>query len=1707
MTTGTETRALSDNLAITQANVLDAKAPVTSARETAQDAEDILGIFEDIANRADDIEDTLNGLQKIAKLVGKIGALKTVADALREVLEDVENYVERFEAEARRIHNKIEPIEEKVEAGREKLEEFEEKFDSAHDGIGNVRDGVDQVADAIGIIADFDVSAAMRIDQVAVAPNQAVVAVNDFYTDTKAKANALVNAFDDETGIVSAVKSVQSTLSQIADSLEFIRKPLSVLSAVIKPIQWALDASDFVYNLVVRPVLDPILNALGVNKIFSQVSDFINSLLPDINILSDAEDFLEDAAGALDVALPTSFIGELTSPLEDFTNTIQIELLDPFDLNLNPPTSGADVLIGGPLADLIDATLGDDIITGGSGDDTLLGNLGKDILLGGAGNDSLDGGDGLEDAVVYGDALSRYFIERLDEVTSRLTVTHDSPRDPERAEGIDQVENTETLVFKDISLPVSALDDFIYASGPGLLLGDNDRNFIFGVDGGVDTLFGLGGDDYLAGRGGNDELVGGSGNDILDGGTGIDTLDGGSGADTASLVSETVAARVALDKSLLEAANLALLGTETDLLSEVENVLATDFGDRIYGADTQNYISGEAGNDTIHGMGGDDEIGGGLGNDSITGGNGNDTLLGGGGNDIFVGSSGDDFVNGGAGDVDVLAYDDDSVPLQSTDGTAFSVIVDMRNGTVQKLGPSGGLIGTDVFTGVEYVNGTDNNDVMYLANQTPGGFTSQLWGGDGDDTMYGLETVNAANQNIRIRGGNGNDEMHALGNVTVVGGDGDDTVFAADYNGTYDGEAGRDTLDFSGSGHAWQLRFNTSNSLSGDATALLFIGQATNATTGIAFDGFEDIIGSDFNDDIRGPSRFDALSLNLFGGDGDDTIEASSKGTVFGGGSLGSNGDSLYGGAGNDSLIADWARNQQLFGEDGDDVLNGNPGVLIDGATGNSHYTDSTLDGGAGDDRFEIGRGRQVVIGGEGIDTADYVSDSSEENVSVFIDLALGGEIDRNDPNEGLLAGGDSFTGVENIWGSNGGFDSLRGDDGANVILGHGGRDYVLGRGGDDVIFGHDGGDGLEGGAGDDFIHGGDGTDTIDGGDGIDTASYAAFVQHYDPFKRIVEKNLLPIEADLEAEFIRVIGSSGIGGDYVYNVENVIGSVQDDEILGSSVANVLNGGEGNDTIDGRDGNDLLVGGFGNDAMLGRDGDDTLMPGAGDDILVGGDGLDTADYSAAAMGITVDFTTGTVMEAYELDRPVWEDIEDPFSADAIATRSYVRNFQTFQITPRDIYEADPLNANSPDDLDQYVPNSYDRDTLDRDLGIDVVTDTVMSTDTFADIEHLVAGAGSDTAHLSAAADSFDGGAGIDTASYALADTAVALNLSDPGLSTGWAAGDALTNVEVFEGSAFADTLTGTAADLTLSGGAGNDFIAGGGGAEALNGDDGDDTVLGGQGNDTLNGNAGDDLVNGGNGADEVRGNQGNDKVFGGNGEDTIDGGVGNDTLVGGKGETSDTLFGGGGDDVVLGQEGEDVLYGGDGADRLSGGSQSDWLEAGSGDDTLLGGGGRDTLIGGSGDDELTGSGQADLFVFAGAFGQDTITDFAAGVAPEKIDLSGVAEITDWADLTANHLSEVNGNAVISDGLGNRVTLEGVSVASLIEDEFVFVGGPGTGAVPGGDLMLALAPATAPFEPGGTAAPGLSSTELAVDVSIDAADPWLLPEAGDGLWNLA
>jgi Ca2+-binding RTX toxin-like protein len=826
---------------------------------------------------------------------------------------------------------------------------------------------------------------------------------------------------------------------------------------------------------------------------------------------------------------------------------------------------------GGDLGDYIDGGAGNDTISAAGTDDTLIGGTGNDILRGNGGNDTLDGGD--DDDVLDGGAGN---------------------------------------------------DTLRGGLGSDTLLGGSGNDILDGADG-ADTLLGSFGNDTLNGGAGDDTLDGGLDDDTLDGGDGSDMVLGGSG-------NNVLRGGAGNDTLIALSGNDQLFGEGGD--------------DTIYAGSGNDLVDGGAGNDTALGEAGDDTILGGDGDDSLDGGDGIDALGGGAGNDLLVGGAGADGLDGGAG-IDTADYS----------ASPSNVIVDLRPATTTGLGTGlGGHAQGDTLTNIENVVGSAFDDGLIGSagnNRLDGGDgNDQIDGREGDDVLVGglgadllignpgFDTADysasSAAVTVRLNGAvtdplsaqassGGDAEGDVLLLVEgVVGSAFADTLVGDEFNNAFaggagadliEGGAGADTVDYSASPDFVRI------SLTDSATA--FRQQTGGDAQGDLLGRVENIIGSGFNDDLRGNITSNVIeggagadviignANNLAVQNGDiDTVSyqhssaavrvALSTSTSVGGATQQS---ATFNGVANGDAAGDIISNtiENIIGSAFNDLLIGNQFA-------------NTLDGGAGNDTLSGGGGADALIGGEGVDTADYASSSAGVTVAVAQGFSIGGS--------GGDAQGDSVSGtIENLIGS--AFDDILIGDFTgtgvtdNRLDGGAGNDTLSGGVGNDTLIGGSGNDTLVGGDGDDALIGGSGIDTLSGGAGIDTADYSSSTS--------------AIAVQLAGPGFSSTGSGGdAAGDSISGtIENLIGSAFSDVLNGSIVDNVIRSGSATS-------GEVLRGGSGADLLI-ADGTTTGIRNLiGGGINDGGvDGVDTY-RSLAGFNVIQGYQAG---ERIELDDPV------------------------------------------------------------------------------------------------------------------------------------------------------------------------------------------------------------------------------------------------------------------------------------------------------------------------------------------------------------------------------------------------------------------------------------------------------------------------------------
>lgn len=685
--------------------------------------------------------------------------------------------------------------------------------------------------------------------------------------------------------------------------------------------------------------------------------------------------------------------------------------------------------------------------------------------------------------------------------------------------------------------PFAALDRAIYST-PGSVIehvfsgSGNDQIFAGAT---ATEIRGGAGNDNIYGGVGADTLDGGDDNDNLQGGAGGDALIGGNGFDIAYYSGGTVGVTADLSGIVVGQGHAA-----GDTFASIEGIVASQFGDTLYGDDFTNVIYGVAGADYVNGRGGTDYIYGGDGDDVIEGGTGSNYLYGGNDNDRFILGSGTDTVAGESGT--------DTLDFSAQGGF---VQVDLSGATAH-----GGAAAGDVYTGMENIIGSALGDTFFGSS-----LINSFVGGGGIDNIYGAigdDTLDGGNDSDNLDGGIGADRL--------IGGSGFDVAYysqaaaavTADLRGTIagQGEAAGDTF----SSIEGIVGSQFADVFYGDATANVIYGLsgADNIYSGAGADTLD---GGENNDNLDGGIGADGL----FGGNGFDTayyslattsVTADLAALIAGQGeAAGDTYSSIEGIVGSqfgDMLYGDAAGNI-IIGLAGSDIL--------DGRGGNDH-----LYGGNDNDTLIGGAGADNLLGGTGgFDTASYVTATA----AVRADLS------------GVVTGvgdglGDRFTDIEAITGS----------DFNDVLYGNGLANTLSGGLGADNLYGGAGIDGLNGGDNNDNLAGGAGADSLNGGSGTDFAFYSQATS--------------AVTADLTGA---VAGVGEAAGDTYSSIEGVVGSQFNDMLYGDGNGNSIMGLSGADSLNGRGGHDYLYGGNGADTIEGGSGNDSLSGGADADSFV------------------------------------------------------------------------------------------------------------------------------------------------------------------------------------------------------------------------------------------------------------------------------------------------------------------------------------------------------------------------------------------------------------------------------------------------------------------------------------------------------------------------
>lgn len=504
----------------------------------------------------------------------------------------------------------------------------------------------------------------------------------------------------------------------------------------------------------------------------------------------------------------------------------------------------------------------------------------------------------------------------------------------------------------------------------------------------------------------------------------------------------------------------------------------------------------------------------------------------------------------------------------------------------------------------------------------------------------------------------------------------------------------------------------------------------------------DELSGLAGNDILRGAEGDDRLS----GGAGNDTIDGGPNSSGWG--------DLLFFAGATTGVSVDLAAGTATDGLGGADTLIG-----IEGAIDTPF--DDVFKGSAGRDYFLLSGGSDSVDGRGGIDTVQFVQASAGVAVNLKAGTATGTSI-----------GNDTLVSIELVVGSN--FSDT-------LVLGDFEGGSAEGRAGDDV---------LRGGSLGDVLTGGSGNDTLDGGAGIDVVHYASTAND--------GGTQAPTGQGVNVNLRTGVATDNWGHtDTLVSIEFVVGSSLDDVLTGGNPANGSGATDGFEGFRGLGGNDTIDGGTGYDRVY-YDNSPAAVT-----VTLGGNARGTASDGWGGTDILINI----------------EDVRGSAFNDTL-TGSDTGLYESFEGRAGN----DTIDGRGGHDRVSY-------ETSPAGVSVNLVAGTAQDgwggTDTLRNIEEvrgssfndsLTGDARNNTLEGRQGDDTLDGGAGFDTVRYDDASGSVTVNLAT-GTAIGAAGNDTLISIETVRGSGFDDVLIGDAANNGLRGNGGNDRIDGGAGTDA------------------------------------------------------------------------------------------------------------------------------------------------------------------------------------------------------------------------------------------------------------------------------------------------
>ncbi|OWY31162.1 hemolysin D [Herbaspirillum robiniae] len=1101
------------------------------------------------------------------------------------------------------------------------------------------------------------------------------------------------------------------------------------------------------------------------------------------------------------------------------------------DLNYLDPATGDAVLVlpaqgaphevhaGNNAGTTIYGSNANDLLYGGTGNDTLIGGIGNTFFEGGAGADIITGGVNSTGTNVNTASYANSGAGVTVNLVTGLGTGGDAQGDV-----LTNIQNLKGSAYSDTFVANAAVNRLDGGSGGSDTVSYESSTSAVTVN----LVTGTGSGGYAQGDTYThiQNATGSAYDDVFIASTDANRFDGGGGSNTVSYVNSSAGVNVNLVSGTGSGGAAA-----GDTYVRIQNVIGTAYDDTFVGSlDANSFDGGSGGNDTVSYVSSTAGVSVNFVSGRGTGGfaegdtyNHIQNVIGSAFDDVFIAGVDSKNFNGGSGGSDTVNYG------ASTGAVTVNMIT---------LTGSGGYAQNNTYTHIQNIVGSSYSDT-FIASIDANNFNGGL--GGSDTVSYAFSNAAVTVDLYNGSGSGGYAQGDVLAHIqNVIGSNYDDMFIASADVNNFNGGGGSNTVSY----------FYSVGGVTVDLTNTIGTGTGGYYAAGDSFTNIQNIIGSVYDDTFvasADANSFDggtgslhnrvsyAASTDAVTVDLNYTNGTGTSGGYAAGDKL-TNIQDLTGGAGDDTFVASLAENNFDGGAGSNRVsyAASNAAVTVDlvlgvgagGYANNDTYTNiQNVTGSNFDDLFIASLAANKFDGGAGNNTVSYAK--AGDGVGVTVDLFNGvgsngfaaGDTYANIQNAIGTAYDDTFvaTSVKNV------FTGLQGSDTVSYVNSTQGVTVDLvnnvGTGGfaqDDVYVGIENaiGSSLD----DTFIASSD-SNTFDGGVSVNGShnrvSYAYSTQ--------------AVTVDLN----HTDGTGTTGGyatgDKLINIQDVTGSAFDDTFFANALANKFDGGTGSlhNRVDySYSTNGVMVDLFnkvGGDAVTGQvsfaNGDtytniQDVTGSAADDIFVASAAENRFDggASTAASHNMVSYANSTVNETVDLFNGVGSG-----GAGSLANNDTYVNIQDVTGgSGNDTFYASAAANNfyggAGSDTVSYA-RSNDGQGVTVDLVAKVGTGGFAAGDKYDSIENVTGTSNNDTFIASADVNTFDGGAGSDTVSYAKANDGqgVTVNLATGQGSNGFATNDTYISIENVIGTDYDDKFYASSAANSFTGGLGNDTV--------------------------------------------------------------------------------------------------------------------------------------------------------------------------------------------------------------------------------------------------------------------------------------------------------